>query len=177
MWWKRWELQFKAKRLHFPYTICCPRPTKVQHMYIMLTSNTVCIIKNAHLSLLLGRSMFYLVWFSVVKQQHLPFLNIPEWEAQGLTCLFFIIWLSSQCCVWMSPLSLFFHKLHICVFTSRGLKARKPFQIDLQGRNQNSGDSWQVRTRPVREKQATRWCPHGQTRDSHPCTVKLYMSM
>lgn len=120
---------------------------------------------------------FYLVWFSVVKQQHLPFLNIPEWEAQGLTSLFFIIWLSSQCCVWMSPLSLFFHKLHICVFTSRGLKARKPFQIDLQGRNQNSGDSRQVRTRPVREKQATRWCPHGQTRDSHPCTVKLYMSM
>lgn len=79
-------------------------------------------------------------------------------------------WIRSQLCVLVSSLIYFIVffslKLYICVFTPTTLKARKHFQIELYGRNQNSGDSWRVWTRPVREQRDPRWCPRGQTHDS-----------
>lgn len=129
-----------------------------------------CALRNAYPSVLLGGIVFHLqVWLSVVKQQHLLFwiffLPWPERVASWMSSINFIIWLNKLPALCYSVL-FFFHKLYIWLFASRELKARKHFQIELHGCNQNSGDSWRVWTCPVREQWDPRWCPHGQTHDS-----------
>lgn len=140
-------------------------------MYITHTQNTLCIAKCLS--------------FSVARWNCVPFASVvvcsqaaaftvldffsprPERVASGMSSLNFIIWLNKLPALCFGVLFyFFFHKLYIWLFTSRELKAKKHFQIELHGCNQNSGDSWRVWTCPVREQWDPRWCPHGQTHDS-----------
>lgn len=71
----------------------------------------------------------------------------------------------------LSPLLVLFYgsfpwTVHLAVYSSE-LKAGKHFQIKLHGCNQCSGDRWRAWTRPAREQRDLRWCPRGQTHDSH----------
>lgn len=60
---------------------------------------------------------FYLVWFSVVKQQHLPFLNIPEWEAD-ISFFHHMIKLPVLC-LDVPSLSIFSQTAYLCVYFQR----------------------------------------------------------